>query len=156
MDIHLVVCWLFDAAPVPRDGHRKLVERGPQAVVKRPREVHLGLFENVHQLDSISGDLAENVTSPVLSGENDLHVWSHYISSWVPYVVILKPWTVRGARQLMGDEGTYLPNGRLVCLWNAKTIETVHEGQKPNLFDNWADTNLHLLLVKSSTNCLNS
>ena len=30
-----------------------------------------------------------------------------------------------GAQMLTGDEGFYLPNGKLVCLWNAKTIETV-------------------------------
>ena len=29
------------------------------------------------------------------------------------------------------------PNGKLLCLWKVKTIETVHEGQYPNLFDNW-------------------
>ena len=34
----------------------------------------------------------------------------------------------QGVQQLIGDEGLYLPNGKLLCLWNAKTIETVHEG----------------------------
>ena len=34
-----------------------------------------------------------------------------------------------GAQQLTGDEGFYLPNGKLLCLGNAQTIETVHEGQ---------------------------
>ena len=43
---------------------------------------------------------------------------------------------VRGVRLLMGDEGSFLPNGNLLCLLNAKTIETVHKGQKQNLFDN--------------------
>ena len=32
-------------------------------------------------------------------------------------------------QQLTGDEGFYLPNGKLLCLGNAQTIETVHEGQ---------------------------
>ena len=33
------------------------------------------------------------------------------------------------AGQLTGDEGLYLPNGKLLCLWKYKTIETVHDGQ---------------------------
>ena len=24
---------------------------------------------------------------------------------------------IKGARQLLGDEGLYLPNGKLLCLW---------------------------------------
>ena len=27
-----------------------------------------------------------------------------------------------------GDEGSYLPNGKLLCLWNTNTVETVQEG----------------------------
>ena len=42
------------------------------------------------------------------------------------------------------------PSGKLLCLWTYKIIETVYKRQKPNLFDNWADTSLHLLLLKSS------
>ena len=42
------------------------------------------------------------------------------------------------------------PSGKLLCLWTYKTIETVYNGQSPNLFDNWADPSLHLLLQKSS------
>ena len=45
----------------------------------------------------------------------------------------------QGARQLMGDEGSYLPNGRLLCLRKYKTIEIEFQGQRPNLIDNWAD-----------------
>ena len=41
-------------------------------------------------------------------------------------------------------EAFVIPSGKLLCSWNAKTItitiETVHERQQPNLFDNWADT----------------
>ena len=41
--------------------------------------------------------------------------------------------------------------GQGLCLWNAKTMETVQEGQSPNLFDYWADTSLpFFLLLKSS------
>ena len=40
------------------------------------------------------------------------------------------------------------PIGKLNCLLNCKIIETVHE--VTNLFDIWADTTLHLLLLKSS------
>ena len=32
-------------------------------------------------------------------------------------------------RQLKGDEGSYLPKGKLLCLWNYKTIEKMHEEQ---------------------------
>ena len=39
----------------------------------------------------------------------------------------------------MGDEGSYLPNGRLLCLRKYKTIEIEFQGQRPNLIDNWAD-----------------
>ena len=53
----------------------------------------------------------------------------------------------------MGDEGSYLRNGKLLCI--RKTIETVHVGQKRNLIDNWADTSLHLLLLKCSRLCTN-
>ena len=56
----------------------------------------------------------------------------------------------RGVQQLMGYEGSCLPDVKLMCFWNAKSIETVHEGQKPNMFDNWADMSLHLLLLKRS------
>ena len=33
-----------------------------------------------------------------------------------------------GAQQLLGDEGSYLPNGKLLCLWDAKAIEAVQNG----------------------------
>ena len=49
-----------------------------------------------------------------------------------------------------GDEGSYMHKGELLGLWNFKTLEAVNEGQKPNMIDNWADTSLHLLLLKSS------
>ena len=40
------------------------------------------------------------------------------------------------------------PSGKLLCLLNDKTIETVHEGQDQNLFDYCVDsTRLHLLLA---------
>ena len=35
---------------------------------------------------------------------------------------------------------------KMLCLWNTKTIWTVHEGQFPNLFDKWADMSLHLMV----------
>ena len=38
------------------------------------------------------------------------------------------------ARGVEGDED---PSGKLWHLCNDKTVETVHEEQKPNLFDNW-------------------
>ena len=38
-------------------------------------------------------------------------------------------WSGRVAWQLAEGEGSYLPNGKLVCLWNYKTVETVLEGQ---------------------------
>ena len=41
-------------------------------------------------------------------------------------------------------------SGKLLVLWNGKPIETVHEGQKLNLFDNCDNTIHHLLLIKSS------
>ena len=43
-------------------------------------------------------------------------------------------------------------SGNLLCLRNAKVIETVHEGQLPNLFDNWADSTSSL--VSSCAPCL--
>ena len=39
------------------------------------------------------------------------------------------PKTNRGARQPTGDEGVYLLNGKLLCLQNYKTKETVHQRQ---------------------------
>ena len=33
------------------------------------------------------------------------------------------------------------------CLWNAKTIEKVHEGSRPNLFDYLADVDFQLILL---------
>ena len=51
-------------------------------------------------------------------------------------VCVYKTTTGLRAWQLMGNEGSNLSNGKLLCLWIAKTIETVHEGQQPNLFDN--------------------
>ena len=45
-----------------------------------------------------------------------------------------------------GEGACFCPSGKLLFLWKYKTIETVHQGQYPNLFDNWADTSLHLLL----------
>ena len=36
------------------------------------------------------------------------------------------------------------PSGILLRLSNIKPIDTVLEGKQPNLFDNWADTSLHL------------
>ena len=53
-----------------------------------------------------------------------------------------------GAQQLMSDEGSYLHKGNLLCLWNAKTKETVHEGQKPKLIESWEDM-LHSILKSS-------
>ena len=53
----------------------------------------------------------------------------------------------QGTRQLVGDEGSNLPNGKLLCLWKYKAIETVHQGQ---LTDNWTETSFHLLLLKGS------
>ena len=50
----------------------------------------------------------------------------------------------------MGDEGLNLPNGKLLCLRNVKTVETVQEGQYPNLIDHWAYTSLYLLVLESS------
>ena len=32
-------------------------------------------------------------------------------------------------QQLTGDDGSFLPNGKLLCLWKYKTIETVYQGQ---------------------------
>ena len=56
--------------------------------------------------------------------------------------------------KLTGDEGLYLPKGKLLCLLNYKTIKSVHVGQLPNLINNWADTSLHLLLLKCSIDSL--
>ena len=53
-------------------------------------------------------------------------------------------------QQLTGDEDSYLPNGKLLCLWKYKAIETVHEGLKPNLNDLCANTSLRLLLYWTS------
>ena len=33
------------------------------------------------------------------------------------------------------------PCSKQLCVLNGKTTQTVHEVQKTNLFDNWADTN---------------
>ena len=38
----------------------------------------------------------------------------------------------------------------MVSSCKGKTIEKVHEQQQLNFFDNWADTSLHLFLLKSS------
>ena len=46
-----------------------------------------------------------------------------------------------------GDEGLYQPK------WNAKIVESVHEVQFQYLFDNWADTSLHLLLLSLQMKC---
>ena len=35
----------------------------------------------------------------------------------------------REARQLTGDEGLYLPSGKLLCLWTWKPMEKVYKGQ---------------------------
>ena len=45
---------------------------------------------------------------------------------------------------------SYQPSDELLCLWNVKIIETVHEGQYPNLHDNWTDIYHRLVLLKSS------
>ena len=42
------------------------------------------------------------------------------------------------------------PSDKLLCLRNAKTIETVSAGQKNKFVHYWSDTSLHLLLLKSS------
>ena len=34
----------------------------------------------------------------------------------------------QGARQLTGDEGSYLPKGKLLCLWKYKTIRQCMKG----------------------------
>ena len=43
------------------------------------------------------------------------------------------------------------PSNELLSLWNVETLEAVMNRQYPNLFDNWADTSLYLLLLKSSS-----
>ena len=59
-------------------------------------------------------------------------------------------WHVGERGSLREMKARICPSGKLLCLWKFKTIETVHRGQQPNLFDHWADTSLHLLLLKSS------
>ena len=53
----------------------------------------------------------------------------------------------------MGDE---CPMVRALVFMKCQKIETVHEGQQPNLFDNCTDTSLHILLLKSSMVQLNN
>ena len=53
------------------------------------------------------------------------------------------------------NEDSYLPKGKLLCLWNAKTIETVHacmSNKQIWLTIGQIPTSLHLLLLKSSMN----
>ena len=49
------------------------------------------------------------------------------------------------------EEGSHLPKWQAVvftkCQNNSKKV---HNGRKSNLFDIWADTKLHLILLKSS------
>ena len=39
---------------------------------------------------------------------------------------------------LVADEGSYLPNGKLLCLWKFKTIEIIGRFFKEGVFWGWA------------------
>ena len=39
------------------------------------------------------------------------------------------------------------PSCKLLCLMKCQSLVVVHEGQQPNLFDNWADASLRLPLA---------
>ena len=55
-----------------------------------------------------------------------------------------------GAGQLIGEEGFYPPNGKLLRLRHYKIIDSASiKGNQSNLIENCADTSLHLLLLKS-------
>ena len=41
----------------------------------------------------------------------------------------------RWVQQLTGDDSSYLPNGKLFCLWKYKKLETVHQGKWVTKFD---------------------
>ena len=52
-------------------------------------------------------------------------------------------------QQLTGDEGSYtMSKGKMLFLWNYEKLQTAW--RVITKFDNWADTRLHLLLLKSS------
>ena len=53
-----------------------------------------------------------------------------------------------GNAHLTGDKGSYLPKRKRLKLWNNRDSAW---GQQPNLIGNWADTSIHLLLLKRST-----
>ena len=60
------------------------------------------------------------------------------------YRVMIKVSTILAIRKKERKKEDY------ICEMSKQYLEKVHEGQYPNLFDNWTDTNLHLLLHKSS------
>ena len=57
-----------------------------------------------------------------------------------------QPWS----SLIEGDEDCIGPFGELLCFWQTPTNYSAHEFQLPNMFDCWAATVVHLLLLMSS------
>ena len=84
----------------------------------------------------------------------------YFIETWILCLDRMKSTCLNGAFLVVWLQGEHsssweikarvYPICKLLCLLTYKTIETVYKEQWANLFDNWADTSLHLLLLKSS------
>ena len=68
---------------------------------------------------------------------------NRYTASWHRWAKIDKPEPCSSLVEGHAHEGSYLPNGKLLCLWNAKIIETVRsmpEQRMLTCFGRWSVT----------------